>query len=116
MRGVLIPTIALFSSFGPVIALAALGSTLQNTFAAGNRVLDILEETPAVEEVDGKPEITFTGAAAEHVTLPMEAKIFCQTYRCKSRRTVLSALWDAAEAASHFAQAAMRFWDVQQEM
>ena len=36
-EGVLIPTLALFSSFGPVIALAALGSTLQNTFAAGNR-------------------------------------------------------------------------------
>ena len=63
-EGVLIPTIALFSSFGPVIALAALGSTLQNTFAAGNRVLDILDETPVVEEVIGKPEIAFTGAAA----------------------------------------------------
>ena len=61
-EGVLIPTIALFSSFGPAIALAALGSTLQNTFAAGNRVLDILDETPAVEEVAGRPEITFTGA------------------------------------------------------
>ena len=66
--GVLIPTIALFSSFGPAIALAALGSTLQNTFAAGNRVLDILEEMPVVEEVTGRPEIAFTGAAAEHVT------------------------------------------------
>ena len=42
--GVLIPTVALFSSFGPAIALANLGSTLQSTFAAGNRVLDILDE------------------------------------------------------------------------
>ena len=49
--GVLLPTLALMSSFGPVVALANLGSTLQNTFAAGNRVLDILEETPVVEEV-----------------------------------------------------------------
>ena len=65
--GVLIPTIALFSSFGPAIALAALGSTLQNTFAAGNRVMDILEEMPVVEEVTGRPEIAFTGAAAEHL-------------------------------------------------
>lgn len=39
--GVLISTVALMSSFGPVTALANLGSTLQNTFAAGNRVLDI---------------------------------------------------------------------------
>lgn len=42
--GVVIPTVALMSSFGPCVALANLGSTLQNTFAAGNRVLDILEE------------------------------------------------------------------------
>ena len=66
--GVLIPTIALMSSFGPVVALANLGSTLQNTFAAGNRVLDILDESPAVSEIMGKQEITFTGAGAEQVT------------------------------------------------
>lgn len=66
--GVLIPTIALFSSFGPVVALAGLGSTLQNTFAAGNRVLDILDETPATEEISGQPDISFSGAKAENVT------------------------------------------------
>ena len=70
--GVLIPTIALMSSFGPCVALAALGSTLQNTFAAGNRVLDILEEEPAVEEITGEPEISFAGASAEHVTFSYE--------------------------------------------
>ena len=73
-EGVLIPTIALMSSFGPCVALAALGSTLQNTFAAGNRVLDILEEEPAVEEISGKPKIAFEGAAAEHVTFSYETK------------------------------------------
>lgn len=71
-EGVLIPTIALMSSFGPCVALAALGSTLQNTFAAGNRVLDILEEAPAVEEITGKPEIVFQGADVEHVTFSYE--------------------------------------------
>ena len=54
------------------IALAALGSTLQNTFAAGNRVLDILDETPAVAEVTGEAEIGFDGAAAENVTFSYE--------------------------------------------
>ncbi|MBQ8816217.1 MAG: ABC transporter ATP-binding protein [Lachnospiraceae bacterium] len=66
--GVLIPTIALMSSFGPCVALANLGSTLQNTFAAGNRVLDILEETPAVSDITGKEEITFEGANVNRVT------------------------------------------------
>ena len=48
--GVLIPLTAILSSFGPVVALANLGSTLQQTFAAANRVLDILDEEPVVAE------------------------------------------------------------------
>ena len=66
--GTLICTLAMMGSFGPCVALAALGSTLQNTFAAGNRVLDILEEEPVVSEIAGQEEISFEGAAAEHVT------------------------------------------------
>ena len=58
-EGCLIATLALMSSFGPVVALAALGSTLQNTFAAGNRVLDILDESPVVEEITGKETVQF---------------------------------------------------------
>ena len=65
---VIIPVIALMSSFGPVVALANLGSTLQNTFAAGNRVLNILDESPVVEEITGKKDVAFTGAKAENVT------------------------------------------------
>lgn len=61
--GVLLPTVALLSSFGPVVALANLGSSLQSTFAAGNRVLDILDEAPVVEEVTGGADIAFNGAA-----------------------------------------------------
>ncbi|MBQ2986292.1 MAG: ABC transporter ATP-binding protein [Tyzzerella sp.] len=66
--GVLIPTIAMMSSFGPVIALADLGSTLQHTFAAGNRVLDILDETPVTEEVSGKENVDFDGVIAANVS------------------------------------------------
>ena len=70
--GVLIPTIALFSSFGPVIALANLGSTLQHTFAAGNRVLDILEETPVTEEIRDGVTVDFVGAQAENIMFSYE--------------------------------------------
>ena len=66
--GVLLPTLALMSSFGPVVALANLGATLQSTFAAGNRVLDLLEEAPMVEEVQGESPTEFSGAGAERVT------------------------------------------------
>ena len=48
---VIVGTVAMMSSFGPVIALSGLANNLLHTFASGNRVLDILEETPVVEEV-----------------------------------------------------------------
>ncbi len=69
-EGAVLATVATFSSFGPFVALANLGSTLQGTLASGNRVLDILDEKPQVEEVsdeDGKAP-AFTGAAAEGVS------------------------------------------------
>ena len=72
--GCLITTLALMSSFGPCVALAALGSTLQNTFAAGNRVLDILEESPVVEEVTGQPEVEFSGAASQNVSFAYQGE------------------------------------------
>ena len=49
-----IAIIALMSSFGPTAALSALSNNLHHTLAAGNRVLDILEETPIVGDITGK--------------------------------------------------------------
>ena len=47
----IIAVIAMISSFGPTAALSALSNNLHHTLASGNRVLDILEETPVVEDV-----------------------------------------------------------------
>jgi len=47
----IIAVIAMTSSFGPTAALSALSNNLHHTLASGNRVLDILEETPVVEDV-----------------------------------------------------------------
>lgn len=48
--GAVVCGVTMMSSFGPVVALANLGSTLQQTVACGNRVLSLLEESPAVKE------------------------------------------------------------------
>ena len=47
----IIAVIAMTSSFGPTAALSALSNNLHHTLASGNRVLDILEEVPVVEDV-----------------------------------------------------------------
>lgn len=112
-EGCLIATLAMMSSFGPVVSLAALGATLQNTFAAGNRVLDILDESPVAPDVTGKANVEFHGAAAENVSFSYggeqileklslsipEGKIIGITGRSGSGKSTLLKLF-------------MRFWPV----
>ena len=47
----MVAVIAMISSFGPTAAISALSNNLQHTLASGNRVLDILEEEPLVEDI-----------------------------------------------------------------
>ena len=49
---VIIATVSMMSSFGPVVALATLSNNLNQTLACGKRVLDLLDEEPLVEEVN----------------------------------------------------------------
>ena len=113
-EGCLITTLALMSSFGPVVALAALGSTLQNTFAAGNRVLDILEESPVVEEVTGKTEVAFHGAAAENVTFSYGDETILDNFSVTiPENKIIGIVGRSGSGKSTLLKLFMRFWQVQ---
>lgn len=113
--GVLIPTVALMSSFGPVVALANLGSTLQNTFAAGNRVLDILEESPAVEEVTGCAELAFTGAAAEKVCFAYGTETILDNVSVEiPKNQIVGIVGRSGSGKSTLLKLFMRFWEAGQ--
>lgn len=112
--GVIIPVIALMSSFGPVVALANLGSTLQNTFAAGNRVLNILDESPVVEEITGKNDVAFNGAKAENVTFAYGDEIILNDVSVDIKKnSVVGIIGKSGSGKSTLLKLLMRFWQVQ---
>lgn len=112
--GVIIPVIALMSSFGPVVALANLGSTLQHTFAAGNRVLNILDESPVVEEITGKKDVAFTGAKVENVTFAYGNEIILNDVSIDIKEnSVVGIIGKSGSGKSTLLKLLMRFWQVQ---
>ena len=58
----------MISSFVSVIALANFIVPLQNTFSAGDRVIDILDEQPVTEDIVNGKDVEFTGVKCENVT------------------------------------------------
>ena len=108
----LIPLTALMSSFGPVVALANLGSTLQNTLAAGNRVLDILDEEPLVHEIAGGQTTAFSGAACEDVSFSYgEEPVLSRVSLRIPQGCVVGITGRSGSGKSTLLRLLMRFWD-----
>lgn len=103
--------LGLMSSFGPSVALAGLGSTLQNTLAAGNRVLDILEEEPAVEDVTGKKPAVFSGAAVRNVSFSYGDETILSKVSLKiPEHAVIGISGRSGSGKSTLLKLLMRFW------
>lgn len=116
---VLIGTISMMGSFGPVVALASLSNNLNQTLASGERVLSILEEEPLVEEVAENPNCrwngaeAFSGATAEHVTFAYEQEEILKDYSFAIEPGRITGIHGASGSGkSTLLKLLMRFWDV----
>ena len=110
---VLISLISMMSSFGPVVALANLGSTLQQTFAAGNRVLDILDEQPLVAENTTGKTVSFTGAECQNLSFRYEEEPILKDINLTlPQDKIIGITGRSGSGKSTLLKLLMRFWDV----
>ncbi len=111
---VLIPVVMLFSSFGAVSALANLGAGLTQTIASGNRVLDILEDEPIINEVQNGTDISFNGAELEKISFAYEQNQIFDDFSLKiEQNQILGICGKSGCGKSTMLKLLMRFWDVQ---
>lgn len=112
-KGCVIATLALMSSFGPCVSLSALGTTLQNTFAAGNRVLDILEESPVLEDVVGKNDVNFDGASANNVDFSYDDENILNNLSINvPKGKIIGIMGKSGSGKTTLLKLFMRFWKV----
>lgn len=113
-NGVVLVTVSMMSSFGPVTALANLSNNLNQTLACGERVLSILEEEPQVKEVEGRPDTEFSGASLSQVDFAYEEeKILEQVTLPVTDKKITGIYGKSGSGKSTILKLLMRFWDVQ---
>ncbi len=114
ITGVIVPTIALFSSFGAVTSTANLGAGLTQTIASSNRVLDILDDIPVVEEVNDGTNIKFSGAQFNNTSFSYGNEDIIKDFTLKiNSNKILGISGKSGCGKSTTLKLLMRFWDVQ---
>ncbi len=112
-EALVLAAVTTLSSFGPYVALANLGSTLQQTLASGERVLAILDEEPVVAEQQCGAEPAFTGAAAEHVDFAyQEEQVLSDVSPEIPKGKIVAVSGRSGSGKSTLCRLLMRFWDV----
>ncbi len=115
MKGFLLPVIALMSSFGPVSALANLGTALQSTLASGARILSLIDEKPETEEITGKQPVSFASAEMDHVTFGYQKETVLKDFSASfGSKGIYGLVGPSGCGKSTILKLLMRFWKVKQ--
>lgn len=112
-EGFLFSFVLLMSSFGPFVSLSDLGMGLQNTFASGNRVLDLLEELPVTRDVLDGVDIKFNGASMNDVSFSYDATdVLSHVDMDFTSNSVIGIMGKSGSGKSTILKLLMRFWSV----
>ncbi|TXJ50078.1 ABC transporter ATP-binding protein [Brachyspira aalborgi] len=112
-KNIIIPTIAMASSFGPVIALSNLSNNLFLTLASGERVLNLLSEKPVVEEVYNGKDLEFDGAECKNIYFDYGGEEILKDYNLNIETNKITGIkGKSGSGKSTLLKLLMRFWDI----
>ena len=113
---VLMTTIMLSASFGPVLALSNLSATMDQTLAAGERVLSLLEEEPETADILRGETPDFTGAAVSDLTFSYdEEEVLSGVSADFPKGEIVAVTGKSGSGKSTMLKLLMRFWSAPPE-
>ncbi|MBR4015112.1 MAG: ABC transporter ATP-binding protein [Anaerotignum sp.] len=103
--------VMLFSSFGPVLALANLSGAMDQTLAAGERVLSLLEEEPETPEIMKGESPDFTGAKVRNLDFSYDREKILRNLSIDIEKgEIVAVTGKSGSGKSTLLKLLMRFW------
>lgn len=107
-----IGVVAIFGSFGPVIAISALPGNLTQTFASGDRVLKLIAEKPVVSEIKDGERFSFEKLEVKDMSFGYEsdAKVLEDICMHTKRGEIVGIVGESGCGKSTLLKLLLRFW------
>lgn len=109
----IVGVVAIFGSFGPVLAVSALPGNLTQTFASGDRVLNLLEEEPVVAEVTEGAEIEYKDLNVKDLSFAYDknAPVLKEVCMHAERGEIVGIVGESGCGKSTLLKLLLRFWE-----
>lgn len=108
----IIGVVAVFGSFGPVIAISALPGNLAQTFASGDRVLNLLAEKPAVTEVKDGQNVDYENLNVTDLSFSYDGntQVLSDIKMHAEKGEIIGIVGESGCGKSTFLKLLLRFW------
>lgn len=109
----IVGVVAVFGSFGPVIAISALPGNLTQTFASGDRVLKLLAEKPAVEPVENGEPLDFENVETKNLSFgyDKDVKVLKDVCMHAEKGEIVGIVGASGCGKSTLLKLLLRFWE-----